>query len=483
MTRGIALTLGAVVLLGCSGDTGDAAPENRTAGVADPSSVPETAPGPRFEEVAESVGVKFHMTFLEPEQGANFKINLYDHGSGIAIDDYDGDGDDDLYLLNQLGKNRLFRNRGDGTFDDVTDEARVGLANVISVAAAFADCDNDGDSDLYVTTTRGGNVYFENTGDGKFRDRTREAGLKLIVESMSPTFFDVDSDGDLDLLVTNTANWTLDSFDEGLRYYRGPSSLWDLVGAEKAYNVLYLNDGTGKFTDVSEEAGIRGRGWGGDTAVFDYDEDGDLDVYVCNMFGANLLFQNDGKGRFKDVAQEVMGRTSWGAVGAKALDFDGDAHLDLYVVDMHSDMWGALDLPPDKVEEAKKYPSFMARSIEIGAATSADDERFARSVSLESDKILFGNTLFRRTGTGSFEEVSDSVGAETWWPWGIAAADFDADGDVDVFLPSGMGHPYRYARSPLLLNGGDGTFQDVVRDTGIEPPPGGRYLNLEYDGK
>src|SRR5436190_13357621 len=110
-----------------------------------------------FQERAQAAGITFRMQFLTGEQGERFKINLYDHGCGIAVADYNGDGADDIYLVNQLGHNALYKNKGDGTFVDVTEEAGVGLGDRICVGAVFGDYDNDGRQDLFVTSTRGGN--------------------------------------------------------------------------------------------------------------------------------------------------------------------------------------------------------------------------------------------------------------------------------------------------------------------------------------
>jgi hypothetical protein len=171
------------------------------------SSRPGNRP-PGFQERAQEAGLNFRMSFLPGEQGENYKINLYDHGSGIAVGDYDGDGRDDIYLVNQLGPNALYHNNGDGTFSDVTAKAGVGLGDRICVAAAFVDYDNSGRQSLFVTSTRGGNVLFKNLGDGLFKDVTREAGLSLVGHCQNAIFFDYDRDGHLDLLLTRTAEWT-----------------------------------------------------------------------------------------------------------------------------------------------------------------------------------------------------------------------------------------------------------------------------------
>jgi hypothetical protein len=127
----------------------------------------------------------------------------------VAVGDFDGDGHDDLYFCNQLGKNALYRNRGDGTFEDVTTKAGVALGDRVCVAATFADYDNDGHQDLFVTSTYGGNVLFHNRGDGTFEDVTAKAGLSHVGHSQTAAFFDYDNDGYLDLFVTNSAKWTL----------------------------------------------------------------------------------------------------------------------------------------------------------------------------------------------------------------------------------------------------------------------------------
>jgi len=432
-----------------------------------------------FVEGAEEAGIDFRMAFLPGEQGVNFKINLYDHGCGVAVGDFDNDGHDDLYFVNQLGPNKLYRNKRDGTFEDVTDKAGVGLGDRVCVAAAWGDYDNDGFPDLFVTSTRGGNVLLHNNGDGTFTDVTKTAGVELVAHSQTATFFDYDGDGLLDLFVTNTARWTLDD-DRKAHYYPGPTDLLELVSSPKEHNVLYRNNGDGTFTDVTDKAGLAGKGWGGDVAVFDYDGDGRLDLFVTNMFGANQLYHNNG-GTFTDVTKDVLGRTSWGAIGSKAFDLNNDGHLDLLVADMHSDMW----VPPDGrqlVSAKKKYPKVAGRlASEEG---DSDDERyFSRANPIRYDEVVFGNTLFKARPGRKFAEVSDKAGAETFWPWGVATGDFDNDGFEDVFLPSGMGHPYFYWASALLMNNGDETFTDRADETGIEPPPGGRYLPEKIGGR
>jgi hypothetical protein len=417
------------------------------------------------------------MHFLPGEQGSPFKFNLYDHGSGVAVADWDGDGDDDVYLLDQLGPNRLFRNDG-GKFTDVTEATGTGLDDRVSVGAAFADFDLDGDLDLFVTTTRSGNVLLRNDGD-RFTDVSRGSGTDEVAHPQSPIVFDFDGDGDPDIFVAHTARWTLDTYREAGSYFEGPEQLPELLRAEPERNRLYRNDGGMRFTDVAETAGVAGPGWTSDAAVFDYDDDGDPDFYVGNMFGGSALYRNDG-GRFTDVTATALGRTPWGAIGTKAFDADVDGRLDLLVTDMHSDMWPSLKMTSTRVDERRRYDGPDGPLVEWGAMTAEQRDRTYTGLLERRPDSVYGNALFRSLGDGKFADVSDRAGVETFWPWGIAVADFDVDGDEDVFVASGMGWPWFHWRTPFLRNRGDGTFEECAKEVGLDPLPGGTYRSLPF---
>jgi len=444
----------------------------------------------QMRECAADVGIKWQMQFLTAEQGETFKINLYDHGCGLAVGDYNGDGFDDIYFLNQLGANALYRNNGDGTFTETAAEAGVALGDRVCVGASFADYDNDGWQDLYVTSTRGGNVLFRNLGNGSFRDVTKEAGLTHVAHSQSAVFFDYDRDGQLDLFLTNTASWTKDTIDPSTKRWEGKGDFGGLstvVLSPKEFNVLYRNDGKGHFVDITEQAGLKGRGWAGDAIAFDYNDDGQLDLLVTSMFGRAQLYRNDG-GKFTDVTLDVLGRTPWGGVGARVFDFNNDGRLDIFIVDMHSDMWMGVDrnhtsLELAKKHERKRFEYYNGPMAERDHSLIEQEIELGRQIGFKHDECLFGNACYRNDGGGKFTEVSQSAGLETFWPWGIATGDFDNNGFEDAFITAGMGYPFYYWPNSLLMNQGNGTFVDKASEAGVEPPLRGFHLPGVIAGK
>jgi len=162
-----------------------------------------------FSDEVERSGITF-VQHIEEDSGKAYKAVHYDHGSGIAVADVDGDGYYDIYFVNQVGGNQLWKNLGAGKFRNITEEAGVGLPDRISVTASFADIDNDGDQDLFVTTVNEGNVLFLNDGHGRFKDVSKEAGVDLVAHSSGAVFLDYNNDGLIDLMVCNVGRYTSD---------------------------------------------------------------------------------------------------------------------------------------------------------------------------------------------------------------------------------------------------------------------------------
>jgi enediyne biosynthesis protein E4 len=380
----------------------------------------------------------------------HMRMGHYDHGSAVAVADVDGDGLYDIYFVNQVGGNELWKNLGGGKFKNITAEAGVGLPDRISVGAAFADIDNDGNQDLFVTTVRGGNVLFENDGHGHFKDITAEAGVGLVAHSSGAFFFDYDNDGLLDLLVCNVGQYTTDEKGAEGEYVAIPNAFSGHLYPERyEHPVLYKNLGHNRFKDVTAEVGLNPHGWCGDAAFGDVNGDGWPDVYFLNMQGHNHYFENEGGKRFAEKTDQYFPKTSWGAMGIKFFDFDNDGLVDLYVTDMHSDM--SHDVDPD----SEKLKSAVTWTDSYIQGTKSD--------------YIWGNAFYHNLGNGKFEEISDRIGAENYWPWGISVGDINADGWDDVFISSGMSYPYRYGINSMLLNNRGQKFLDSEFILGIEP--------------
>lgn len=406
----------------------------------------------QFEDKLAESGITFRNQIVD-DAGKNYQKAHYDHGNGIAVADVDGDGLYDIYFLSQTGGNELWKNLGGGKFKNITAEAGVGVPGRISVTASFADIDNDGDPDLFVTTVRGGNLLFENDGHGHFRDITAEAGVGGVAHSSGAVFFDFDRDGLLDLLVCNVGKYTSDQKGAQGQYLALSDAFSGHLFPERyEFPMLYKNMGHNHFKDVTAEAGLKPVGWGGDATFTDLKGDGFPEVYVLNMMGPNHFYENHG-GKFSERTKQYFPRTSWGAMGVKFFDYDNDGRLDMFVTDMHSDMW--TELGPE--DEKKKAPNPPPEDFLMGPVGS----------------YIFGNSLYHNLGGGKFQEVSDRMGAENYWPWGPSVGDLNADGWDDIFIASSMNFPFRYGINTVLLNNRGKKFLDSEFLLGVEPRKGG----------
>jgi enediyne biosynthesis protein E4 len=389
-----------------------------------------------FENVARASGIQFVLdNSATPE-----KYQAETMAGGVAMLDYNNDGLLDLYFTNgahlpEMDKtnaryrNRLFRNNGDGTFTDVTNQAGV-EGSRYSIGVAAADYDNDGNQDLFITGANGYQL-FHNNGNGTFSDVTESAGLTRVHPALRNAFsasagwFDYDNDGHLDLFVVNYLKWSsaLDPvcLERGIRAYCSPNSYEGLP------NLLFHNNGDGTFTDVSESSGIFshiGKGMG--VAFADYDNDGFVDVFVSNDSFRNFLFRNHGDGKFTEVgllagiAYNQDGKSVAG-MGADFRDIDNDGFADIFETDMYGD-------------------NFL---------------------------------LFHNAGKGRFDDrtFSSRVAAATsrMTGWSAGIFDFDNDGWKDIFTSNAAiqdnselvdNIPYKLVNG-LLKNNRDGTFSDV----------------------
>ena len=336
----------------------------------------------------------------------------------------------------------------------------------IGVGASFADIDNDGDPDLYITNVRIGNLLFENDGKGHFKDITAKSGTGVKAHSSGSIFFDYDRDGLLDLFVTNVGVYTTETVsnvsaytDQGqvvtdYKYYVGfKDAFGGHLKPERAEtSVLFRNTGKNRFEDVSKRVDLVDSSWSGDATVIDGNDDGWPDIYVLNMQGNDQYYENVEGKKFVRKSRELFPKTPWGSMGVKSFDYDNDGDMDIYVTDMHSDMADKLAVSDEKMKIEKHFT-----------------ESFLQS----GGNSLFGNAFYLKEDDGQFAEVSDKIGAENYWPWGLSSGDLNSDGFEDVFIASSMNYPFRYAVNSLLLNNEGKGFLDSEYVVGVEPRKNG----------
>jgi enediyne biosynthesis protein E4 len=425
-----------------------------------------------FSDRQPESGLDFHPDLTE-DSGKDYKPNHYDHGNGIIVADVDGDDLFDIYLVSQVGPNGLFKNNGDGTFTDITERGGVALEDQIGVTASFGDVDNDGDPDLFVTSVRYGSTLFQNDGTGRFTDVTAQAGVEFVGHSSGVVFFDYDLDGALDIFLINVGRYTTDELGPDGHYVGFgflPNGLPDafsghLYPERTERSILYRNQGDGTFQDVSEATGLMETGWNGDAYPGDFNGDGYPDLYIYDMQGDDDYWENVGGERFVKRSAEVFPNTPWGAMSGKLFDSNLNGRLDLLLTDMHSDM--SQEVPAS--QEREKSPMIWPEEFLQG-----------------SDNNLFGNAFFQQDANGRFVEMSDAMGLETYWPWGVSVGDLNADGYDDAFLTSSMNFPWRYHPNAVMLNNNGKGFLHSEYIVGVEPRRDGREFGrrmvLRCDG-
>jgi hypothetical protein len=418
----------------------------------------------RFTDITRESGVSFHHL-----NGASPDKHLVETmGSGGLFFDYDNDGWIDLFLVDggsladarvaSRAKHRLYRNRGNGMFDDVT--ARSGIQHRdYGMGACAGDYDSDGWIDLYVTNV-GPNMLYRNRGDGSFADVTAAAHVGEPRWSASCAFADLDKDGDLDLVVVNYVDADqrntpyCGNAKLGQRFYCHPLNYPALP------NTLYRNDGRGVFTDLSAASGIGAyRGIGLGLVVTDYDEDGWPDVFVANDSVANFLFRNTGKLRFVEaalsagVAVATDGKARAG-MGVDAGDYDGDGREDLVITNLDFETHSLFRNLGDGLFEYATRTSGLGFAtlpfVGFGVAFLDADNDGALDMAIANGHIMDNapiyrsgttyaqrNLLLRNTGSKRFTEVGRSAGdgfALEKVSRGLTAGDIDNDGDLDLLV-------------------------------------------------
>ncbi|AHM61859.1 ASPIC/UnbV domain protein [Flammeovirgaceae bacterium 311] len=370
---------------------------------------------------ASHTGINFKNVLSVSEDLDVFRYRNYYNGGGVAIGDINNDGLPDIFLTANMGQNRLYLNKGKQgaaplQFEDITQKAGILNDKIWSTGVSMADVNGDGLLDIYVCNSgdvKGGkreNELYINGGNLTFSEQAEAYGLADKGFGTHAAFFDYDQDGDLDCYVLNNSFRPVSTLGmNNIRHER------DSTGGDK----LYRNDG-GRFTDVSEEAGIWGSviGFGLGVTVVDVDSDGWLDMYISNdFFERDYLYMNQKDGTFKDELPQRVGHISNFSMGTDAADLNNDGTPEIFVTDM---------LPEDdrRLKTMVMYDDYDLYQVKL---KNDYYEQYMR------------NTLQLNRGDGNFLEVGQYAGvAATDWSWGALIADFDNDNSKEIFVTNGI---------------------------------------------
>jgi enediyne biosynthesis protein E4 len=428
----------------------------------------------KFVDITSASGIRFN--YLSSHTPKHYLPETM--GPGVALFDYDNDGRLDIFLVNgaplqdptpkgsipqKTGPtywNRLFHQKPDGTFEDVTEKA--GLQGVgYGMGVAVGDYDNDGYEDLYVTAY-GGNKLYHNNGDGTFTDVTEKAGVAGSGWSTSAAWVDLDNDGLLDLVVLRYLQWDFDDIwcgehKEGFRAYCHP----DLF--QPISPLVYRNDGNGHFTEVSKRIGISKPGKGLGIALADYDRDGHIDLFVANDSMVEFLYHNKGDGTFEEVgllsevAVDGDGRT-YAGMGVDFADYNNDGFPDLIITDLANQRYALYLNSRDSTFSYASFVSGVARATMTHSGWGVrfldydndgwKDLLIAQGHDLDTVELSYPNLHYRepmlllRNTSKEFVDVSDASGAVFSQPWlsrGMAIGDLDNDGRLDAVVTTNDG--------------------------------------------
>jgi hypothetical protein len=416
-----------------------------------------------FHEVSKEAGIRF----VHTHGGCGRRYIMESVSAGLATFDYDGDGLTDIYFLNgaplrgtqsaEAPANALFRNEGNWKFTDVTAEAGVGDTGY-GLGVAVGDYDNDGNPDLYLNNF-GPNVLYRNNGDGTFTETTELAGAANGDRVGAGTcFLDIEADGDLDLYV---ANYVKNPYEDHVtRYFGGYPRYPGPRDFQPDPDTLFRNNGDGTFTDISAESGVAGHaGTGMGMVAGDFDNDGDTDVFVANDVAGNFLFLNDGTGRFDEAgltagAAYNLYAQPTGSMGADCADYDNDGWLDLFMTAYQGELPVLYrNLGNGSFEDATAPAGAGAGTYQyvnwgvglVDFDNDGDRDAFVANGHVEdliemvdqSTSYHAPNVVLMNTGDGKFVDVSHSSGdglAVKLASRGAAFDDLDNDGDIDVVV-------------------------------------------------
>ena len=427
----------------------------------------------KFTDIAPTAGI----TFVHDNGWTAEKYLIESMGAGCAWIDYDQDGFMDIYLVNgaatkaytpkQPLRSALYRNKGDGTFTDVTDAAGVGAEGLFGMGVAVGDYDNDGFPDLFVLGY-GRCILYHNNGNGAFTDVTARARVENRgLWASSAAWFDYDKDGRLDLIIANYVDWTPErnfycgDQGPGMRAYCHPNVFHGQPAA------LYHNNGDGTFTDASQSSGVGPKAANGlGVVTFDYNNDGWQDIFISNDAQPNHLFHNKGDGTFREVGYLAGAAVSGdgqmeAGMGVDAADTTNTGRLDVYIT--HLDMqlnrfyrnMGDGSFTDATLSSKMGYDTYQVSGFGTKFLDYDNDglcDLFvANGHVMDNVQLYHPDTtyaepkqMFRNIGRGRFENVSNRLGQDMQKPHvsrGAATGDFDNDGDLDILVSNGGQRP------------------------------------------
>jgi len=335
-------------------------------------------------------------------------INNIGKNTGVAVADYDNDGDDDVYISQRQGTNLLYQNDGNGTFTNVA--AAAGVAHTgTTTMSVWGDIDNDGHLDLFLGNRDEPNVLFHNQGDGTFQNISFTAGVSFTAFTKAVLFGDVDRDGLVDIYVANV----------------------------NQHNQLLRNNGNLTFTDIVHDAGANDQKIAMGSMFFDYDGDGDLDLYLTHDAEQPfVLLQNDGTGRFTDVSESSGANYAGQGMGTDFGDFNGDGLLDIYITNLYENTL-LLNQGDGTFADVSQTAGVTDIGMGWGTTVLDCDNDGWQDIYLANDSYFFPNpnVLYRNRGDNTFENWNQLPPINSLYAgYGVACGDFNQDGKVDLFL-------------------------------------------------
>jgi hypothetical protein len=460
---------------------------------------------PLFERLSpQKTGLTFRNDLDEDIYSFNniLFFEYYYSGGGVAVGDVNNDGLPDVFLSGNTSPNRLFLNKGNMQFEDITEKAGVNQNKVWSTGVTMADVNNDGWLDIYVC--QGGlnrddkskrrNLLFINKRDLTFSEQASTFGLDDTNLSTQASFFDYDKDGDLDCFIMNESEYF--RIDYGVI----EKEILPFEDRLRAQSNRFFENQNGKFVDKTKEAGLLNYSFGLGLVTVDINQDGWTDIYVGNDYSVpDFLYINNGNGTFSESVKKYTKHTSWFTMGVDIADFTNDGHPDIAAVDMATP-----DHFRSKVNMASMDVDFFWYNIR----------------KLNRHYGYMFNALQVNNGNNTFSNVADFAGvSKTEWSWASLLADFDNDGLKDYFVSNGnrrnyqhndirkklrelkatlknpVGHPevvkiyesFPEIKLPNLIykNEGDLHFKEYTKDWGLDYPTfsnGAAYADLDLDG-